>query len=99
MGKGPPLDAKPIPVSAIEGGVPATGPQIMPAGGSLGPSAINLKPIQPRPTIMPDPTPNLALDDLKKAKKPKKSSGSPGNSPPRGLNGNSPKMPSNTTIM
>ena len=139
--KGPPLDAKPIPVSAIEGGipanarppppvlqttalslvsrpglpqahvkpirppvnarpiVPATGPQIMPAGGSLGPSAINLKPIQPRPTIMPDPTPNLALDDLKKAKKPKKSSGSPGNSPPRGLNGNSPKMPSNTTIM
>ena len=136
--KGPPLDAKPIPVTAIEGGmlsnarppppvlqttalplvsrppglvpqahvkpirppvnarpiVPATGPQIMPGGGSLGPSAINLKPIQPRPTIMASPIPTLDLDDLKKAKKPKKSSGSPGNSPPRvGLNGNSPKMP------
>lgn len=147
--KGPTLDAKPIPVSAIEGGipsnarppaavlqttaaalplitsrspsgsstssplaahnkpirplvnarpiVPATGPQIMPAG-NLGPSGINLKPIQPRPTIMPEPTPNLALDDLKKAKKAKKSSNSPGNSPPRGVNGNSPKTKDNQQI-
>ncbi len=136
MGKvqGPPLDAKPIPVTAIEGGipansrppapvlqttaaalplvarpsmpsnvkpirppvnarpiVPATGPQIMPGGMPGSATGINLKPIQPRPTIMPDPTPNLALDDLKKAKKAKKTPNSPGNSPPRGLNGASPK--------
>ena len=90
----PPINARPI--------VPATGPQMM--GPGLGPMA-NMKPIQPRPTIMPDPTPNLALDDLKKAKKHKKSSNSPGNSPPRNtagilgmpghaqqnLNGTSPK--------
>ena len=125
--QGLPLDAKPIPVSAIEGGiptnarppppvlqttlagavplvtsrpqqqqpqplvnpirppanprpiVPATGPQIVPG---LGPAGMNLKPIQPRPAIMPDPAPNMALDDLKKAKKYPKSN-SPGNSPPR----------------
>ena len=90
----PPINARPI--------VPATGPQMM--GPGLGPMA-NMKPIQPRPTIMPEPTPNLALDDLKKAKKHKKSSNSPGNSPPRNtagilgmpghaqqnLNGTSPK--------
>ena len=92
---GPPTAAKPIrpPVNARPI-VPATGPQIMPAGIGAGP--LNLKPIQPRPTIMPDPTPALALDDLKKAKKQKKIS-SPGNSPPRnnaaGTNGNSPKIP------
>lgn len=82
----PPVNARPI--------VPATGPQIMPAG-SLGAAPINLKPIQPRPAIMADPSPNLALDDLKKAKKQKKMSISPGNSPPRmsnNQNGNSPKV-------
>ena len=83
----PPVNARPI--------VPATGPQIMPAG-ALGAAPINLKPIQPRPAIMADPTPNLALDDLKKAKKQKKIS-SPGNSPPRmssHQNGSSPKVKS-----
>ena len=84
----PPVNARPI--------VPATGPQIMPAG-ALGAAPINLKPIQPRPAIMADPSPNLALDDLKKAKKQKKMSISPGNSPPRmsnNQNGNSPKVKS-----
>jgi hypothetical protein len=72
----PPSNARPI--------VPATGPQLMAGGVALGQSAINLKPIQPRPTIMPDPTPNLSLDELRKSKKDlKKKKDSPGNSPPR----------------
>ncbi|TRY67437.1 hypothetical protein TCAL_03293 [Tigriopus californicus] len=81
----PPSNARPI--------VPATAPQLLPSG-PLGPSAINLKPIQPRPTIMPEPTPNLALDELRKKKEPKKKKeNSPGTSPPRSgsQNGSSPK--------
>ena len=76
----PPPNARPI--------VPATAPQLIPAGGVLGQSASSLKPIQPRPTILPEPTPNLSLDELRKSKKDlknkhKKDTFSPGNSPPR----------------
>ena len=91
-----PLAAKPVirPPSNARPIVPATAPQLL-AAGSLGP-AINLKPIQPRPTIMPDPTPNLALDELRKKKEPKKKKdNSPGTSPPRAMNGSSPKAPLN----
>ena len=75
----PPSNARPI--------VPATAPQILP-GGVLGQSSSILKPIQPRPTILPEPTPNLSLDELRKSKKDlknkhKKDTTSPGNSPPR----------------
>merc|ERR1712202_25202 len=57
-------------------------------GGLLGQNASNLKPIQPRPTILPEPTPNLSLDELRRSKKDlknkhKKDTTSPGNSPPR----------------
>ena len=69
----PPTNARPI--------VPATAPQIMPVGGQLGP--MGLKPIQPRPTILPEPTPNLSLDELRKSKMKKQKKDSPGNSPPR----------------
>ena len=75
----PPSNARPI--------VPATSPQLL-AGGILGQSSSMLKPIQPRPTILPEPTPNLSLDELRKSKKDlknkhKKDNASPGNSPPR----------------
>ena len=75
----PPSNARPI--------VPATAPQLLP-GGVLGQSSSILKPIQPRPTILPEPTPNLSLDELRKSKKDlknkhKKDTTSPGNSPPR----------------
>jgi hypothetical protein len=71
----PPINARPI--------VPASTPL-------LGPSAINLKPIQPRPTIMADSSPlHLeALEELRRSKKEQKikkkeNSTSPGTSPPR----------------
>ena len=71
----PPINARPI--------VPAATPL-------LGPSAINnLKPIQPRPTIMAETTPHLeALEELRRSKKEQKTrkkenSASPGTSPPR----------------
>ena len=71
----PPFNARPI--------VPATAPQLF--------APLGHKPIQPRPTIMADPTPNLALEELRKKKEPKKKKeNSPGTSPPR-LNGTSPK--------
>ena len=70
----PPLNARPI--------VPATAHHQFPGG--LGQSANNLKPIQPRPTIMAGPTPHLALDELRRKKEPKKKKeNSPGTSPPR----------------
>merc|ERR1712020_518956 len=67
-------------------------PQLMP-GGILGQSSSNLKLIQPRPTLLPEPTPNLSLDELRRSKKDlknkhKKDLNSPGNSPPRSSTGN-----------
>lgn len=73
----PPLNARPI--------VPAQAPRPV---GQLAANhmAPNLKPIQPKPTILPDPTPNVSFDDLKKKKEPKKklspkSNGKGGQSP------------------
>lgn len=72
----PPSNARPI--------VPATGPQVMAGEAPIGSSASNLKPIQPKPTIMADPSPNLSLEELRKAKKEmKKKTRSPASSPTR----------------
>ena len=87
----PPPNARPI--------VPAVAPQIIP--GVPGQTSSALKPIQPRPTILPEPTPNLSLDELRKSKKDlknkhKKDSTSPGSSPPRSVPTNIGSNPSSS---
>ena len=51
-----------------------------------GMPGLALKPIQPKPTILPDPSPSLCLDDLRKVSKKKspKQDGSANKSPSRG---------------